>query len=202
VIQNMVFTADLGASLNLTTLARFGHDRVELNPHKFASAIFRASWPKTTSLLFSTGRIVITGCKTRWCAHIAVSVVLRMLRVAGIAVRFRNLVLQNVVGSAAVGVPLDIDHLASVLQEEGSHETDLFPGLVYRPYGSKVACLCFRTGKMVITGCRTEQELHEAVKFVHHIRAIADARAEAVRADPVAAALAVHTNGRRTVAPR
>jgi transcription initiation factor TFIID TATA-box-binding protein len=167
----MVFTAGLSTPLNLRSVARRCHQRVDLNPQKFASAIFRSPDPKTTTLLFSTGRAVVTGCKSRWCAYISVTMMLRMLAKIGIPVLHRKITLQNVVGSANVGEKLDTDYLAHVMQERGSYETDLFPGLVYRPYDSNATILCFTSGKMVITGCRDEEDIASASRFVEEIKA-------------------------------
>jgi transcription initiation factor TFIID TATA-box-binding protein len=170
IIQNMVFTALLGTPLNLRFTARKRHSRVDLNPHKFASSIFRSMWPKTTVLLFSTGKVVITGCKSRWCAYISVTAIIRMLIDIGIPIMTRKIILQNVVGSTNVGEALDTDYLAHVMQEQSSYETDLFPGLVYRPYNANVTILCFKSGKMVLTGCKDEEDIAAAGRFISQIK--------------------------------
>jgi transcription initiation factor TFIID TATA-box-binding protein len=167
----MVFTASLGTPLNLRFIARTCHDRVDLNPYKFASSIFRSMWPKTTILLFSTGKVVVTGCKSRWCAYISVTSMIQMLTGIGYPILHRKITLQNVVGSTTAGEALDTDYLAHVMQEQSSYETDLFPGLIYRPYNSNVTILCFKSGKMVLTGCRDEEDIANANKFVTQIRA-------------------------------
>jgi transcription initiation factor TFIID TATA-box-binding protein len=170
VIQNMVFTADFGTPLDLLGIARRYHNRVEFNPYKFASAIFRIADPTTTILLFSTGSVVVTGCKSRWDAYTSVTMMVRMLAEFGIPVLHRKIALQNVVGSANVGEALDTDYLARIMEERGSYERDLFPGLVYRPYGVHATILIFDSGKMVITGCRNEQDMAEAQQFVEEIK--------------------------------
>ena len=172
----MVFTAHIGTPLNLRMLARRCHGRVDFNPHKFASAIFRSPYPKTTTLLFSTGRIVITGCRRRWCAAISLSMIVKMLVEIHIPVMYRRISLQNVVGSVDIGEAIDNDYLASRMQENGSYELGLFPGLVWRPTGTKATILCFTSGKMVITGCRTESEIEETQALVEELRATSGER--------------------------
>jgi transcription initiation factor TFIID TATA-box-binding protein len=167
----MVFTANLGTPLNLRMLARLCHDRVDFNPHKFASAIFRSPYPKTTTLLFSTGCVVITGCRRRWCAAISLNMIIKMLSEIHIPVLYRKTALQNVVGSVDIGEAIDNDYLASQMQEDGSYELGLFPGLVWRPdEKNKATILCFPSGKMVITGCRTEAEIADAQTLVEEIK--------------------------------
>jgi len=179
-IQNMVFTASLGVPLNIKHIARMQHSRVDLNPCKFASSIFRSMWPRTTILLFSTGKVVVTGCKTRWCAFTSVRDIIAMLNGIGYAIQNMQITLQNVVGSTHAGMKIDTDYLAQELQEEGSHEAELFPGFVYRPYDANVTLLCFKSGKMVLTGCSDENDIANAQKYVERIKEITRKRKDAV----------------------
>lgn len=62
-VQNFVCTADLGQSLNLNALAiGFGLERTEYEPEQFPGLIFRPSDAPCVALLFSSGKIVLTGC--------------------------------------------------------------------------------------------------------------------------------------------
>lgn len=64
-VQNYVCTEDLGQTLNLNTLAvGLGLERTEYEPEQFPGLIFRPEGQDGVVLLFATGRIVITGCKS------------------------------------------------------------------------------------------------------------------------------------------
>jgi hypothetical protein len=42
-----------------------------------------------------------------------------------------------------------------------TYQKNMFPGLIYRPHASPVVLLCFFSGKIVITGGRTERDVTE-----------------------------------------
>ncbi len=65
-VQNMVATADLKAKLNLTTIAlSLGMENVEYEPEQFPGLVYRIDDPKVVALLFTSGKVVCTGAKTR-----------------------------------------------------------------------------------------------------------------------------------------
>ena len=69
-------------------------------------------------------------------------------------VHFRNFKIQNLVASTDVGSLLMLDEMASAFGACCSYEPDMFPGLMLRIVDPKVVYLCFRSGKIVITGAR------------------------------------------------
>ena len=61
-IQNLVCTAELNKSLNLSALAiGLGLEVTEYEPEQFPGLIYRPENTSCIALLFATGRIVITG---------------------------------------------------------------------------------------------------------------------------------------------
>ncbi|HWQ47947.1 MAG TPA: TATA-box-binding protein [Methanosarcina sp.] len=64
-VQNIVASADLKTTLNLNTIAiAFGLENVEYEPEVFPGLIYRVEAPKVVVLVFSSGKLVITGGKT------------------------------------------------------------------------------------------------------------------------------------------
>jgi len=64
-IQNIVATADLKTNLNLNTIViAFGMENVEYEPEVFPGLVYRLDAPKVVVLIFSSGKLVITGGKT------------------------------------------------------------------------------------------------------------------------------------------
>lgn len=64
-IQNIVASADLGTSLNLNALAvGIGFENIEYEPEQFPGLVYRINSPKIVVLIFSSGKLVITGGKT------------------------------------------------------------------------------------------------------------------------------------------
>ena len=61
-VQNIVASADLGTKLDLVQIAiTFGIERVEYEPEQFPGLVYRLKNPKVVMLLFTSGKIVITG---------------------------------------------------------------------------------------------------------------------------------------------
>lgn len=63
VIQNVVGTMNLGCQLELTDIY-WKAKNAEYNPNRFAAVIMRLQRPKTTALIFRSGKMVITGAKS------------------------------------------------------------------------------------------------------------------------------------------
>ena len=64
-IQNIVATADLETNLNLNTIViAFGMENVEYEPEVFPGLVYRLEDPKIVVLIFSSGKLVITGGKS------------------------------------------------------------------------------------------------------------------------------------------
>ncbi len=73
--------------------------------------------------------------------------------------------IENVVATVNLGVELDLEKLAERLPA-AEYNPDQFPGLILRLQRPKVSALIFRTGKMVCTGAKSEEELKRAVKTI------------------------------------
>ena len=54
---------------------------VEYNPKRFSAAIVRLREPKATALVFSSGKMVVTGAKNEDDAHLAARKFTRMIQV-------------------------------------------------------------------------------------------------------------------------
>ena len=65
VIQNIVASADLKAIINLNAIAiGLGLENVEYEPEQFPGLVYRTNIPKVVVLIFSSGKLVVTGGKT------------------------------------------------------------------------------------------------------------------------------------------
>ncbi len=62
-IQNVVASADLGSEINLNALAIGFLERIEYEPEQFPGLVYRLDDPRAVILVFSTGKIVVVGCK-------------------------------------------------------------------------------------------------------------------------------------------
>jgi transcription initiation factor TFIID TATA-box-binding protein len=64
-IQNIVASADLKTDLNLNAVALgLGLENIEYEPEQFPGLVYRIKVPKVVVLIFSSGKLVITGGKS------------------------------------------------------------------------------------------------------------------------------------------
>ncbi|GAB3684394.1 hypothetical protein GCM10028857_13320 [Salinarchaeum chitinilyticum] len=69
---------------------------------------------------------------------------------------------ENIVASSSIGQEVDLESLADSL-EEGEYDPSQFPGLVYRTTDPRAAFLLFRSGKLVCTGVKSINGVHQAL---------------------------------------
>ena len=131
---------------------------------RFAAMTIRFSNPNCTLLLFSSGKLVVTGVRSWYdgvlsCLHVA-----RILQAGmpGLDFRVVDCSVQNIVAHVEVPVGSGVLNLAAMYTSLNLHCTyqdNLFPGLIYRPPSSPVVLLCFYSGKIVITGGKNQDDV-------------------------------------------
>jgi transcription initiation factor TFIID TATA-box-binding protein len=119
--------------------------------------------PKTTTLIFGSGKMVCTGAKSESQARKAVTRVVEELKTNGIVIlRKPEMQIQNIVASAGLGGRIDLEKSTYALKRT-MYEPEQFPGLIYRMDDPKSVILIFSTGKLVCTGTKKEGDVHTAV---------------------------------------
>jgi transcription initiation factor TFIID TATA-box-binding protein len=167
-IQNVVASASLDQKINLLDIMKVFRN-VEYRPKQFPGLVFRLKRPKTATLIFGSGKMVCTGAKSEKEARSAVGKVVRELKTNGIIILGKpKIVIQNIVSSANLHGKIDIETAADIM-DNVMYEPEQFPGLIYRMTEPKVVLLLFASGKLVITGAKREEQVHEAVEKVRAI---------------------------------
>ncbi len=65
-IVNIVASADIKSEINLNQVAiALGLENIEYEPEQFPGMVYRIKEPKVVLLLFSTGKIICTGARTK-----------------------------------------------------------------------------------------------------------------------------------------
>ena len=159
-VHNIVATTQIYSSVMPIDLQRVAdvlpnsyYDR-----HKFAAITIRVRNPTCTALLFTSGKLVLTGCKG-WneCILASIHVVHTLKRyVPGVYFAVQENTIQNIVGHVEIplarGQKLDLDRMYSANCAYCTYQRNMFPGLIFRPDKSPIVLLCFYSGKIVITG--------------------------------------------------
>lgn len=84
-LQNIVSTVDLGCKLDLKKIALHARN-AEYNPKRFAAVIMRIREPRTTALIFSSGKMVCTGAKSEDMSRLAARKYARIVQKLGFEV--------------------------------------------------------------------------------------------------------------------
>ncbi|KAH7668047.1 TBP-1 protein, partial [Aphelenchoides avenae] len=87
----------------------------------------------------------------------------------GFPVHYHDFKLQNMVGSVDVKFAIGLEGLCITHAQFCAYEPELFPGLVYRMVVPRVVLLIFVSGKIVITGAKTRQEIDTAFQQIYPI---------------------------------
>ncbi|XP_007948670.1 TATA-box-binding protein [Orycteropus afer afer] len=167
-LQNIVSTVNLGCKLDLKTIALRARN-AEYNPKRFAAVIMRIREPRTTALIFSSGKMVCTGAKSEELSRLAARKYARVVQKLGFPAKFLDFKIQNMVGSCDVKFPIRLEGLVLTHQQFSSYEPELFPGLIYRMIKPRIVLLIFVSGKVVLTGAKVRAEIYEAFENIYPI---------------------------------
>ena len=88
-----------------------------------------------------------------------------------LTVNMTNFKIQNIVASCDVGFSIKLEAL-KVTQEKFSrchYEPELFPGLIYKMEKPKVVLLIFTSGKIVLAGAKSREQIYEAHKRIYPV---------------------------------
>ena len=168
-VQNVVSTVSLGIQLDLKRIALKAKN-AEYNPRRFAAVIMRIRDPKTTALIFSSGKMVITGAKSEESSKVACKKYARIIQRLGYGhAKFLDFRIQNIVASCDIRFPVRLESLAHAHNQFCSYEPELFPGLIYRMITPKVVLLIFVSGKLVLTGAKERKDIYQAFNNIYSV---------------------------------
>jgi transcription initiation factor TFIID TATA-box-binding protein len=125
--------------------------------------------PKTTALIFASGKMLVTGSKTEEDSKLASRKFARIIQKLGFDAKFTEFKIQNIVGSCDVKFQIRLESLASRHHNFSSYEPELFPGLIYRMVKPKIVLLIFISGKVVLTGAKTREEIYSAYDSIYPV---------------------------------
>ncbi len=171
-VVNIVVSSSLGHDIPLEKMAAT-LSNTEYNPEQFPGLVIRIKEPKTSALIFSSGKIVCTGARSMDKVEESIQKIIKSLEKIGIKIKIKpEIKIQNIVASGTVGMDLNLNTLAMKL-DNTEYEPEQFPGLVYKLAEAKATFLLFSNGKVVCTGTKSEEEVHEALgKLIENLNKI------------------------------
>ena len=171
-VVNIVVSTSLEHDIPLEKMAAT-LSNTEYNPEQFPGLVIRLKDPKTSALIFSSGKVVCTGARSMEKVHESIKKIIKSLEKIGIRIKIKPEVkIQNIVASGSVGMDLNLNVLATKLQNV-EYEPEQFPGLVYKLLAAKATFLLFSNGKIVCTGTKSEKEVHAALdKLIENLKKV------------------------------
>ncbi|MHA1919766.1 MAG: TATA-box-binding protein [Promethearchaeota archaeon] len=168
-VQNVVATVitEIKEKIDLKIIAREYSD-VEYNPERFPGLVMRIFKPRATGLIFSTGKMVITGMKSPKEAPSVVNQIIT--RVSNCSIKIENpiITIQNFVVSGDIKCRIDLNK-ATIVMDNVMYEPEVFPGLIYRMKDPKSVLLLFSTGKVVCTGIKDKKTVQAVFEKLYNV---------------------------------
>ncbi len=179
-IENVVATASAGSRLDLRKIAQY-HRGLRYRPEIFPGLPFRLIAPRSTTLIFNSGKMVCTGTKSEEGAKKAIRRIIRELEnIERRKFRVREVTIQNIVASGDFYGIIDLEkaHYNLPPRYGRMYEPEQFPGLIARdteeylpkgrgPLEKGSVFLLFTSAKFVSTGCKYEKSLASRVKDMY-----------------------------------
>jgi len=171
-VVNIVVSTSLKHDIPLEKMAAT-LSNTEYNPEQFPGLVIRIKEPKTSALIFSSGKVVCTGARSMDKVEESIKKIIKSLEKINVKITIKpEIKIQNIVASGSVGMDLNLNVLAMKL-ENTEYEPEQFPGLVYKLPEAKATFLLFSNGKVVCTGTKSEEEVHKALdKLIENLKKV------------------------------
>ena len=138
---------------------------VEYHPDRFPGLIMRLENPHATLLIFSSGKMVITGLKKTTDAKLATQQALEKMQNIGFKIRNPKITIQNIVATSSLNMTVDLNMLTLVM-DNVMYEPEVFPAAIYKMQDPKVVFLIFSSGKTVCLGAKVKSIIDEAIPIL------------------------------------
>ena len=163
-IENIVASGVIAESIDLIEFSE-KTDNCELNKKRFPGAVYRIADPKIAFLVFSSGKIVITGARNDKAIADGLAIIIKSLKDAGInPLKEPRIAITNMVCSYNLDRYINLNKLTVTLNLESvEYEPEQFPGLVFRIKDPKIVVLIFSSGKIILTGGKTLEDVRKGL---------------------------------------
>jgi transcription initiation factor TFIID TATA-box-binding protein len=166
-IENIVASGAIAESIDLVALSATIKN-CELNKKRFPGAVYRIADPKIACLIFSSGKIVLTGIRNEKGLKDGLAVITKSLNDAGFeTLKVPKVAITNMVCSYDLGKYINLNKVAVTLNVENiEYEPEQFPGLVYRIKEPRIVVLIFSSGKLILTGGRNLEDIGKGLEIL------------------------------------
>ncbi len=172
IVQNVVSSVNLFTKIDIVKIYQLLIDSEEIfvkyNPENFPGLILKIKEPKVSSLVFTSGKLVITGAKSADMVTTAVDNITEILKEHGTQINGKpEIQIQNIVASGNLNQKKINLELASMWLDQAMYEPEQFPAIIFKLAKPKTVHLIFQSGNVVCTGAKEEDMVHESVRMVY-----------------------------------
>ena len=131
-IENVVASGVIAESIDLNEVSS-KIKSLRLNTKRFPGAVYRIENPKIASLIFSSGKVVLTGIRDDKALKDGLAIIIKSLKEAGVKTLDKpRVAITNIVCSYDIGKYINLNKVVVTLNLENiESEPEQFPGLVY-----------------------------------------------------------------------
>jgi transcription initiation factor TFIID TATA-box-binding protein len=169
-IENIVASGSIADSIDLVMISATMKN-CDLNKKRFPGAVLRLQNPKITVLIFSSGKVVITGVKSPEDFVRGLDNLIQKMKEVGVICHdIPDVAVTNIVCSYDIGKYINLNKVVITLNlEKIEYEPEQFPGLVYRISDPKVVALLFSSGKIILTGAKTMEDIKRGIAVLEQM---------------------------------
>ena len=165
-IVNVVASTRIKGLFDIEKLSQKLH-HAQYDPEIFSGLVYRQA-SKPTIIMFSSGKISSQGATSEEGAKQAIIDTVNQANTLGAIIgssEVEKIQIENIVGTASSNEEINLESLAENLQNV-IYEPEQFPGLIYRPSKNSPVCLIFSSGKLVIVGGKSTDQISETFRKV------------------------------------
>jgi transcription initiation factor TFIID TATA-box-binding protein len=160
-IVNLVATGDFNENLDLNELSE-SLPHSENRKGQFRHLVIKDKKLKFTGLLYTTGKCVITGTRSKEDAQLAYTIVHKKLFHAGVFCDMSPIQIRNITVSGKIANNVSLTNFTST--RDFHYEPELFPAIVYSNGVDKFKSLIFKNGKFISTGFKHTNQIEPFYK--------------------------------------
>lgn len=171
-VVNIAAVGDVGSEVDIEQVAYDSDLPVSNFDPEYNATFLRFEEDGELVILYTSGKYILRGGDEFDTMHRVNDQFLSYLEELGLEFDDPSLEIKNVVAVGNLEREINLEALMIGLGlEKAEYEPEQFPGLVYRPTESRCVMLVFASGKVVVTGGKTQEEDQEAFD---HLKAKVD----------------------------
>ena len=178
-INNIIISANLGNNLFLNNIA-LKLKNVDYNLNKSSNLTLKAKNCKIIATIFSNGKMICSGAKNEKESKASCIKYAKIIKKIENNVDLKDLKIQNMVATFDVRFKINLDKLFKEIntlinnsKKFGNnynfckYNKNEYPGLVFYMNDSKINFVVYETGKVVLSGAKSRNEINDVFKNIY-----------------------------------